>query len=91
MQLLGELAHALFVGAADDERAACRPSMQLLEHDDLTRDVGAAGEHDVERLVEHDFLAALRCSSSSSSGCTDTRILRPAVKMSTVPSSFVPR
>ena len=32
---------------------------QLLEDDDLARDLGAAGEHDVERLVEHDLLAAL--------------------------------
>ena len=53
-QLLGELAHALFVGAADDERARAARH-ELLEHDDLTRDVGAARQHDVQRLVEHDL------------------------------------
>ena len=54
----GELAHALLVGAADDQRAV--PALEeLLEDDDLAGDLGAAGEHDVERLVERDLLAAL--------------------------------
>ena len=62
-QALGELAHALLVGAADDERARA-VFEELLERDDLARRPRAAGEHDVERLVEHDLLAALRSSSA---------------------------
>ena len=57
MQLVGELADALLVGAADDERAGA-VFEQLLERHDLAGDLGAAREHDVERLVEHDLLAA---------------------------------
>jgi len=57
-QALGELADALLVGAADDE-GALAVFEQLLEGDDLARDLAAAGEHDVEGLVEHDLLAAL--------------------------------
>ena len=53
-------------------------SSSSLSIDDLAGDLGAAGEHDVERLVEHDLLAALRCPRRSTSGCTATRILRPA-------------
>ena len=54
-------------------------------------DLGPAGEHDVQRLVEHDLLAALELVDRRARGGSATRILRPAVKMSTVPSSFVPR
>ena len=50
---------------------------------------GAAGEHDVERLVEHDLLAARRARRASISGCSATRILRPPVNTSTVPSSLL--
>ena len=50
--------HALLVGAPDDEHAALVLE-ELLEHDDLARDLEPAREHDVERLVEHDLLAAL--------------------------------
>ena len=57
LELVGELAHALFVGAADDEGARAVLE-QLLERHDLAGDVGGAGEHDVQRLVEHDLLAA---------------------------------
>ncbi len=57
-QPAGELAHALLVGAADDERPTSFVE-QLLERDDLTCDVVTAGEHDIERLVEDDLLAAL--------------------------------
>ena len=56
-QLVGELADALLVGAPDDQRARAVVE-QLLERDDLAGDLGVAGEHDVERLVEHDLLAA---------------------------------
>ncbi len=55
-QLVGELAHALLVGAADDHGAGA-VGQQLLERDDLTREIGVAGEHHVERLVEDDLLA----------------------------------
>ena len=57
MQVVGELADPLLVGAADDERARA-VLQQLLERHDLAREVDAAREHDVERFVEHDFLAA---------------------------------
>ena len=57
-QVVGELAHALLVGPADDQRAVLVLE-QLLDDHDLAGDVGGAGEHDVERLVERDFLAAL--------------------------------
>ena len=69
-QLLGQLAHALLVGAPDDQRAGAA-GHQLLEHDDFARHVGAAREHHVQRLVERDLLAPLRMPSSSTSGCTD--------------------
>ena len=52
-----ELAHALLVGPADDQRAVLALE-ELLEDDDLARHLGAAGEHHVERLVERDLLAA---------------------------------
>ena len=56
-QVLAELADALLVGATDDERAP--PVLeQLLEDHDLALYLGSACEHDVERLVEHDLLAA---------------------------------
>ena len=55
---LGELAHPLLVGTADHERAPSAVE-QLLERDDLARDVVAPCEHHVERLVQHDLLAAL--------------------------------
>ena len=54
----GQLAHPLLVGAADHERALAVLE-QLLEDHDLAGDLETAGEHDVERLVEHDLLAAL--------------------------------
>src|SRR6266550_504724 len=57
-QAAGELAHAFLVGASDHERATSVLE-QLLERDDLAGDVVTAREHDVERLVQHDFLAAL--------------------------------
>jgi hypothetical protein len=57
-QAAGELADALLVGASDDERALTVVE-QLLERDDLAGDVVTAREHDVERLVQHDLLAAL--------------------------------
>ena len=57
-QLVAELAHALLVGAADDQRARAVLEELLVDHD-LALDLGTAGEHDVQRLVEHDLLAAL--------------------------------
>src|SRR5262245_5857422 len=58
-QLAGELADTLLVGAADHERAPAVVE-QLLERDDLARDLVAARQHDVQRLVEHDLLTALQ-------------------------------
>ncbi len=56
-KLVAELAHALLVRATDDQRA--RPVLeQLLVDHHLALDLGPPGEHDVERLVEHDLLAA---------------------------------
>ena len=52
-----ELAHALFVGPPDHERAIARLE-DLLQHHDLARQLRRAREHDVERLVERDLLAA---------------------------------
>ena len=57
MSDVGQLADALLVGAADDQGAVLALE-DLLEDHDLARDLGAAGEHDVERLVERDLLAA---------------------------------
>ncbi len=55
---VGQLAHPLLVGPADDQRP--RAVLEdLLERDDLAGHLGAAGQHDVQRLVEHDLLAAL--------------------------------
>ena len=55
-QVLGDLGHLLLVGAADDERPVA-----VLEHlenrDDLAAQLGIAGEHDVQRLVQDHFLA----------------------------------
>ena len=56
-QLFGELADALFVGAPHDERALA-VFEELLERDDLARDLVGPREHDVEGFVEHDLLAA---------------------------------
>ena len=56
-ELVGELAHAFLVGAADDHRPRA-VGQQLLERDDLAREVGVAREDDVQRLVEHDLLPA---------------------------------
>src|SRR4029077_5450269 len=53
----GELADALFVGAADDEDAAL-VFEDLFEDDDLPGDFEAAGQDHVEGLVEGDFLAS---------------------------------
>ena len=53
-----ELGDAFFVGATDDERAATVLE-QFLEDHDLALGVDPTREHDVERLVEHHFLAAL--------------------------------
>ena len=53
-----EFDHAVLVGATDDHRPAA-----VLEHfldgGDFARGLGTPGHHDVERFVEHDFLAAL--------------------------------
>ena len=57
-QVVAELAHALLVRATDDQRAGAVLEQLLVDHD-LALDLGPAGEHDVERLVEHDLLAAL--------------------------------
>ena len=59
-QLFGELAHALFVGAADDEGAGAARH-ELLQHDDFARDVGAARQDDVQRFVERDLLRRCEC------------------------------
>ena len=51
-----QLDHPLLVGPTDDEGAVAVEA--LLEGDDLAGELGAAGQHDVERLVEHDLGAA---------------------------------
>ena len=48
----------MLVGATDDHRPAAVLEY-FLDGGDLTRGLWTAGHHDVERLVEHDFLAAL--------------------------------
>ena len=56
-QLVDHLADPLLVGAADDQGP---PAVEeLLDGDDLAGEVLAAGQHDVERLVEHDLGAAV--------------------------------
>jgi hypothetical protein len=57
LEPVGELGDPLLVGPADDERPA-PVGEHLLEGDDLAGPVGLAGHHHVERLVEHDLLAA---------------------------------
>ena len=57
-QRVREPDHALLVGVRDDQRALA-VLQQLLQHDDLAGGLEALGDHDVERLVEHDFLAGL--------------------------------
>ena len=55
-RLVEQLDDALLVGAADDEGAVAVVEA-LLERDDLAGELGRAGHHDVERLVEHDLAA----------------------------------
>ena len=86
-QRLGEPDDALLVGVRDDQ-GALAVGEELLEHDDLADLLEVERGDDVERLVEHDLLAALRASSRSTPGLTLTRSLRPPVKMSTVSSSL---
>ena len=57
-QVVDHLDHTLFVGAADDDGTA-PISEDLLEGHDLAGAVGVLRQHDVERLVEHDLLAAM--------------------------------
>ena len=58
-QRISELAHTLLVGAAGDE---CPNTVveQFLDGDHFAGDLGAAGMHHVEALVEHDLGAALQ-------------------------------
>ncbi len=86
---LGQLDHPLLVGPADDDGPVAVVE-ELLEGDHLAGQLGRAGQHHVERLVEHDLLAPLDQVVADSSGCSATRILRPPEKTSTVPSSLEP-
>ena len=55
-EVLGDLGHLLLVGPPDDQHAAA--VLEHLEHrDDLPAQLGVAGEHDVQRLVQDDLLA----------------------------------
>jgi hypothetical protein len=53
-----ELAHPLLVGPADDQRPGA-VFEDVFDRDDFTRDLVAAGEDHVQRLVEHDLLPPL--------------------------------
>ncbi len=53
-EMLRDLDHTLLVGSADDHRPQAVVE-QLLERDDLTGELGPAGQHHVQRLVEHDL------------------------------------
>ena len=55
-QRLGEPDDPLLVGVRDHQRAVAVLE-DLLEHDDLADRLEALGDHDVQRLVQHDFLA----------------------------------
>ena len=55
-QGVGDVHDPLLVGVADDERAVAAVQ-HLLEHDHVAGPLELAGQHDVERLVEHDLLA----------------------------------
>ena len=55
-QRLGQPDHALLVSLGDDQRTL-GVGEDLLEHDDLAHRLVRLGDDDVERLVEHDFLA----------------------------------
>ena len=85
-----ELDDPLLVGPADDQRPRAVVE-DLLEGDDLAGELGAAGQHDVERLVEHDLGAAPQRRRRRGRGGAATRILRPPENTSTVPSSLRPR
>src|SRR3954447_17996183 len=56
---VGKHDDALFVGVPDDQGAVAAFE-DLLEQDDVTLALELAHLHDVERLVEHDLLAALQ-------------------------------
>ena len=56
-ELVEQLDDALLVGAAHDQGAGVVEA--LLEGDDLAGELGAAGQHHVERLVEDDLRAAV--------------------------------
>ena len=76
MQRVAELADALLVGAADDQRAVAALE-HLLEHDDLARRRRAprASTTLSDSLSTTSWPRTI--SSTSTSGCTETRILRP--------------
>ena len=86
-EAVGQLDHPLLVGPADDDGP---PAVleHLLEGDDLAGVLALAGQDHVERLVEHDLLAAAQLGRRRCSGWSATRILRPPEKTSTVPSSL---
>jgi hypothetical protein len=54
---LGQLHHPLLVGTTDDQRPAV--AQLLLQRHDLAGELGPAGQHDVQRLVEHHLGALL--------------------------------
>ena len=78
-----QLDDTLLVGAADHERPVA-VLHDLFEGDDLALDLEVGGLDDVQGLVQHDLLAALESSRSSTSGEMLTRSLRPFVKTSAV-------
>ena len=87
-EVLGELDDPLLVGPTHDEGPPAAFE-HLVEGDDLAGDLGPAGHHHVERLVEHHLGAPLHVVLGRGPGWTETRILRPPEKTSTVPSSLV--
>ena len=88
MQLVDHLAHPLLVGPADDQRT--RAVLEdLLDRDDLAGDLVAAGEHDVERLVEHD-LAPRRARRGRPRAAAPPASCGRRSSTSTVSSSLMP-
>ena len=87
-EVVGELAHPLLVGPADDQRAVAVLE-QLLEGDDLAGDArGARASTTLSDSLSTTSCAAARARRRRSRGAATTRILRPPVKTSTVPSSL---
>ena len=87
-QRAGQLDDALLVGVRHHQGAVLLD--EVLEDDDLAGPLELARRDHVERLVEHDLLPGVELRHRSTVGLTETRILRPELTTSTVPSSAGP-